>query len=254
MQIVISGILGKMGHSLVESAEDNAMCIVAGFDKTRTSIMDIPVYADIDDLPTDIDCAIDFSSPEGTIKIADWCVSRMIPLISGTTGLSSDLKLRLKKNSSTIPIFYAENMSLGVGILSEFCKITAKTFPDADSEIIEIHHRHKVDSPSGTALYFANKILEARNLRNNSIIFGRKGHTGERPKGQIGIHSLRAGEITGEHQILFADDDEEIIFIHRAKNRKLFAKGAFNAVRWIKGKPPGFYSMDDLVKSIIGGV
>ncbi|RKZ28165.1 4-hydroxy-tetrahydrodipicolinate reductase [bacterium] len=249
MKFIVSGILGKMGKSLVEVAESSGEFIVAGTDEKRSEISEIPVYSDVEDLPTNVDCAIDFSSPAGAVNIARWCEQHGIPLVCGTTGLdSNDMKI-LTRASKKCPLYYASNMSIAVALLMKFAEITAKILPESDVEIIEMHHSQKRDAPSGTALSFAKKILSARGLDKDKLTFGRSGHTGTRPSGQIGIHSVRAGKIVGEHQIIFALPEEEIIFTHRAEDRKLFARGAINIARWLIRKPAGFYTPAEFISS-----
>ncbi|MCD6596014.1 4-hydroxy-tetrahydrodipicolinate reductase [bacterium] len=249
MKIVVSGILGKVGKSLVEVAENEGEFIVAGIDKKRSKIAEIPIYSDVEDLPTNVDCAIDFSSPTGAVDIARWCEHHKIPLVCGTTGLNNNAMRIIKISAKKCPLYYASNMSIAVAILMKFAETAAKILPDSDVEIIEMHHREKSDAPSGTALSFAKKILSARGLDENALTFGRSGHTGVRPDKQIGIHSLRAGKIVGEHQIIFALPDEEIIFIHRAEDRKLFARGAIKIARWLVRKPAGFYTPAKFISS-----
>jgi len=253
MKIVINGILGRMGKAIVKLAKQEGFTIVAGVDKEDTILDEIPVKNLPDKLPKSVDCALDFSSPEGTVAIAEWCAKNAIPLVSGTTGLNDKQLEALRSASKKIPLFYATNMSLSVALLGKFASIYASANPDADTEIVEYHHRHKADAPSGTALTLAEKIAQARGLGKDSIIFGRHGKTGERPKKQIGIHAVRAGEITGEHHIIFADETQEVILVHRARSRALFAKGALEAAKWLVKKPCGLYSIDDIVKTFFGG-
>jgi len=253
MKIIINGILGRMGKAIVKLAKQEGFTIVAGVDKESTIFEEIPVKNLPDELPKSVDCALDFSSPEGTVAIAEWCAKNGIPLVSGTTGLNDKQFEALRSASKKIPLFYATNMSLSVALLGKFASIYASANPDADIEIVEYHHRHKADAPSGTALTLAEKIAQARGLGKDSIIFGRHGKTGERPKKQIGIHAVRAGEITGEHHIIFADETQEVVLVHRARSRALFAKGALKAAKWLVKKPCGLYSIDDIVKTFFGG-
>ncbi len=247
MRLVISGILGQMGKALVSIAEEMGEFVVAGVDTRRTDIGEIPVYSDVEDLPDNVDCAIDFSSPDGTIKIAEWCKYKNIPLLSGTTGLSEQIIELLHSTAKTIPVYYSSNMSIAIAALWKFVEVSAKIFDTADVEIIELHHRRKADAPSGTAITFAEKIITARDGDKSDIIYGRQGHIGQRPNNQIGIHSIRAGNIVGEHQIIFAFPEEEIIFTHRARDRKLFARGAIIVARWLIRKTRGLYSPEHFI-------
>ncbi|MCD6532032.1 4-hydroxy-tetrahydrodipicolinate reductase [bacterium] len=253
MRILVSGILGRMGRAVVDVAGEIGEFVVAGLDTKRTSIDEIPVYSDPEDLPTNIDIVIDFSTPEGTYAVAEWCLENRKPLISGTTGLDDEVMGKIRELAGIVPVFYSTNMSLGVALMGEFVKSAAKFFPDADVEIVEIHHRRKADAPSGTAKTFAQLILSARGWDESTLTYGRQGFTGERPKEQIGIHSVRAGSIVGEHQILFVMPEEEIILIHRALDRKLFARGALTAAKWLLRKKAGLYSPGDIIKSKLEG-
>ncbi len=252
MRIIISGILGRMGRAVVEVAAQTDDFVVAGFDQKRSAVEEIPVYNQVEDLPTNVDVVIDFSSSEGTYAIAEWCGNHRKPLVCGTTGLTPDTLEKLEDLAEIVPVYYATNMSMGVALVANFAELAAKFLKEADVEIVEAHHRKKIDAPSGTAKTLAEKILAARGWDENALIYGRQGITGERPQKQIGIHSIRAGGIVGEHQILFALPEEEVILIHRALDRKLFARGALTAARWLLRKKPGLYSPQDMIRAKLG--
>jgi 4-hydroxy-tetrahydrodipicolinate reductase len=249
LRIVISGALGKMGRMIAECARGESIGIAAGLDKEKRDDCGFPVYNDTSLLPVDVDCAVDFSSVEGFEKIAHYCLKNNIPLLSGTTGLQLGDKTFMKKLSEKIPVFYSANMSLAIGFVGKISSDAALLFPSADIEITELHHRHKIDAPSGTALMLAQKIRATKEFDDESLIFGREGKTGERPVDQIAIHSIRAGEIVGEHRILFASADEEIEIIHRARSRRLFALGAVVAIKWLVSKGAGLYNIEDIIAS-----
>ncbi len=251
MKIILSGALGKMGKALMQVIAEDAECVIsAGFDKSDGIVENIPICSQIQKLPVDADCTIDFSSPEGMKEIVKFCMERRIPFVSGTTGISSEGMSILKELGEVVPVFYATNMSIAIGFLGKVVHDAAKIFSDADAEIIEFHHRHKEDAPSGTALTLAYKIMIAREWDRDSIVYGRQGRIGPRPEKQIAIHAVRAGEIIGEHHVLFAMPEEEILLIHKAKDRKLFAKGALFAAKWLARQKTGLYFIENLIESI----
>lgn len=250
MRIIISGILGRMGRAIAKAAhEDEDFEIVAGFDKVENLSGAIPIFNDTEKLPNDADCVIDFSSPSGFLDIVLFCEENRVPIVSGTTGLDDFLKAAMNKASLKIPFLYASNMSIAVAYISKVAQNAAKIFPDADIEIVEYHHRHKADAPSGTAMSIARKIIAVRGLKSDALIFGRKGKTGERPNEQIAIHAVRAGGIVGEHNIIIALPYEEIILVHRARDRKVFAAGALRAAKWLAKKKQGLYSVDSILEA-----
>ena len=170
-------------------------------------------------------------------------------VVLGTTGLSKDETAAVHKTAEKIPIVWAPNMSLGVNVLFELVRQAAASLGlDYDAEIVETHHRHKKDAPSGTALGIAEHLAGGRNQTLGDVAcYGREGETGGRPRGQIGIHAIRSGDIVGDHTVTFSDDGEQVIIGHRATSRDTFALGALKAARWVKGKAPGIYTMRDVL-------
>ena len=251
MKIIVFGIMGRMGQAVVESAKQENEIELIGFDNMESVMNGIPVFSDFVKLPDAPDFAIDFSSPELITEIADWSLKSKTPLISGTTGLSHEQIDYLKLAARSIPVFYASNFSLTIALLGKFTEIAARFLDDADIEIVEYHHRNKADAPSGTALNLAQKIATAKSIDENSFVFGRKGHTGVRSKNEIGIHAIRGGGIVGEHRIIFALPEDEMILTHRAISRNLFAKGALKAARWLLEQKTGFYTPEDYINSIM---
>ncbi len=247
MRVVVCGILGRMGRAIVDVASEEGVAVVAGVDLEETTLGEIPVFAGVSNLPAGVDCALDFSSPDGTLSIARWCGKSGIPLVCGTTGLSDAQLSALEEAAQRVPVYYATNMSLAVAFLVDVVGRAASLFDSADAEIVEYHHRRKADAPSGTAMTLAQKILSARGWDEDAVVFGRSGRTGERPAKQLGVHAVRAGNIVGEHHVIFALPEEEIILIHRARDRKLFARGAINAAKWLISQKPGLYSPSDLI-------
>ena len=247
MKILISGIFGRMGNAVLSVVKDyEDIDVVAGFDVRCGEVENVPVYDDVENLPP-VDCAVDFSSPDGFLKILNYCAHKNIPLVSGTTGLDDEHFSTMKQFSEKIPIFYASNMSLAVAFVGGVVSDAARIFPDGDVEIVERHHRHKADAPSGTALTLAKEVLSSRGLDESFLIFGRYGRTGERPRNQIAIHSLRGGEVFGEHNIYISMPYEEIVITHRALDRKLFAVGAINAIKYLAKMNAGLYSIKNLL-------
>ena len=195
------------------------------------------------------DVSIDFTSPEATLKNARILAEHGVPMVIGTTGFNTmevyELKNLALKNQ--VGMVYAPNISLGINLLLTIVKTISRLLPDYDVEITESHHRHKKDSPSGTALKIAHEIAAVRKHKNHKYIHGRKGmHL--RDKSEIGIHAIRAGGIVGVHEILFAGESDEIKITHRSYSRKVFAEGALQAARFVT-KRIGFFSMEDVIRA-----
>jgi len=196
------------------------------------------------------DVLIDFSFPSATEQHALLAAELGKAMVIGTTGLNEKETESVKKAALTIPIVWAPNMSMGVNLLFALVEKAAAMLKGYDIEIIETHHRHKKDAPSGTALRLAEVAASARGLKPEDIItHGRKGNVGERPDTQIGIHAIRAGDIAGEHTVLFATKGERIELTHRASSRECFAIGALKAAEWVLGQKPGLYTMQDVLCS-----
>ena len=195
----------------------------------------------------EIEAVIDFSQPEGADATIDQCVAQNIPLVMATTGLSDATKAHIAEASKTIPIVFAPSMSPAVNLAMKLTKIAAAALRDldADVEIIEKHHRFKVDAPSGTALKFGQII--AQEMGQTKSVFGREGAVGKREHSEIGYHAVRIGDNVGEHNIIFGMLGETLEVTVKASNRDCYAKGAFAAAIWLQGKQPGLYSMDDVL-------
>jgi len=194
-----------------------------------------------------VDVVIDFSTPGATLAILKDCLARKIPLVVGTTGFEPDQKRELESAAATIPILIASNFSKAVNLLFRLVGITAKALgDDADIEVVERHHHFKKDAPSGTALTLAE--VAARAIGSDRLVHGRHGQVGERPRGEIGLHALRTGDNPGEHTVVFGLMGECLELSHRALNRDGFARGAIDAAKFLAGKAPGRYSMEDLLE------
>ncbi len=251
--ILLSGCNGKMGRAVTLSIADNDECeIVAGLDVFNEVRYGYPVFSSPAVVPNDlinkIDVIIDFSNPSALAGLLEFAVSNSIPAVICTTGLN-DAQINLIKNASAkIPVFFSANMSLGVNLICELAKKAAKVLGDSfDIEIIEMHHNQKIDAPSGTALMIADAI---RNELDGNIKYEYDRHSKreKRTKKEIGIHAVRGGTITGEHEVIFAGHDELIKVSHSARSKELFATGGINAALFICGKPAGQYNMTDMLK------
>ena len=195
--------------------------------------------------PSSIDCIVDFSHHTAVIPLLDFALRNNIPTVVATTGHTDEELAAIRSASERIPVFYSRNMSLGIALLIELAKITALAMPEAEIEIIEKHHRRKLDAPSGTALMLADAIREVRPESKNKL--GRAGQEKRTPD-EIGIHAIRMGNIVGEHEVIVGTDNQTITLRHEAHDRALFAEGGLAAAAFIVGKPEGLYDM----KSIVG--
>jgi 4-hydroxy-tetrahydrodipicolinate reductase len=195
------------------------------------------------------DVAIDVSQPQGSLAIAASCAKDGIPLVIGTTGHSTDQLDQLRADAARIAVLLTPNFSVGVNLLFWLTRKTSEILgPEYDAEIVEMHHRLKKDSPSGTAKRLGEIIAETRSLQfDKAGRHGRKGLMGERARNEIGVHALRGGDIVGEHTVYFAGTGERIELTHRASSRDTFAKGALRAADWLLGKPAGWYEMRDVL-------
>ena len=245
LRIVIFGINGRMGREIqAVAARDEGVEIVAGFARPGTtldSVENLPIVTSIGQIPGVVDVAIDFSTADAAVTNARAAAERSIPIVIGTTGIGDADIETLRLLSASVPIWYARNMSYGVSVLHDVLRRMASELRDYDVEIVEMHHRNKVDAPSGTALALAETIQRGRG--DGDITSGRTGSR-RRASGEIGIQSLRGGGNSGEHMVIFASDDEEIRIGHRALSRSVFASGAIRAAKRIASAAPGWYSAD----------
>ena len=204
-----------------------------------------------DDLATaivDCDAVIDFSFHEVTANAAALCAKHKKGLVIGTTGHTDEEKESVLEHKETIPIVWASNYSTGVNTLFWLTrKATEILGPDFDLEVVEMHHRHKVDAPSGTAATLGEILLEVRNQQKDSLRHGREGIVGARTDQEIGMHSLRGGDVVGDHTVIYAGAGERLELTHKAASRETFANGALRAAQWVTGKEPGLYSMQDVL-------
>lgn len=261
IRVAIAGAAGRMGRNLVLAcATCDETNLTQATDKSGHSLIgaDAGVVAGIeaqDVLITDaldadkFDVLIDFTHPTVTSIHVDYCVKNNKKMVIGTTGATQELEQKLREAGETIAIMYAPNMSVGVNLCLQLLKTAARALGDSvDIEIIEAHHRHKVDAPSGTAIKMGQVIAEAlgRDL-DDCAVYGREGQTGARERKTIGFETIRAGDIVGEHTVLFADEGERIEITHKASSRMTFANGAIRACRWIDQKNSGLFGMQDVL-------
>ena len=263
MKIAVMGVAGRMGQELVRAVHEAEGCtIVGGAEQpdspcigtdvgTLSGIgpLGIAVTADPLELIARAEGILDFTTPKATVEFAGLAANARIVHVIGTTGLSESDESHIAAAARHAPIIKAGNMSLGVNTLVAIARRVAEALDDSfDIEIVEMHHRDKVDAPSGTALMLGAAVAEGRsiNLKDRSI-WDRDGVTGVRPRGDIGFVSLRGGSVVGEHKVIFAGPGERIELTHRADDRTIFARGAVKAALWGRGMAPGIYSMSDVL-------
>ena len=251
--ILLSGCNGKMGRAVTMNVAVTKDCsIVGGIDIFAEKLYDYPVFGSPALIPEDIiaktDVIIDFSNPSALGGLLEFAVKHGKPAVICTTGLNDSQKALIKSAAEKIPVFFSANMSLGVNLISELAKKAAKVLGDSfDIEIVEMHHNQKIDAPSGTALMIADTIKEELGGDIN-YEYDRQSKREKRTKNEIGIHAVRGGTITGEHEIIFAGHDEIIKISHSARSKELFATGAVNAALFICGKEAGLYDMSAMLK------
>ena len=248
-KIIMHGCNGKMGQVITALCrEDEDMEIVAGIDISDHIKNDYPVFQTIADCDVEADVIIDFASAKAVDALLAYSVDRQIPLVLCTTGLTPEQNEAVKEASTKVAVLKSANMSLGINMLLDLLQKAARVLAPAgfDMEIVEKHHNQKVDAPSGTALALADSLNEA--LDNAySYQYDRTKERKKREKMEIGIQAVRGGTIVGEHEVIFAGTDEVITFQHTAYSKSVFAKGAMEAAKFLKGKPAGHYDMRDVI-------
>lgn len=263
IKVGVIGAGGRMGRMLIEAVQNNPKTILnAAIERQGSSLvgadagevaaigrLEVQIVDELEAVINDIDVLIDFSLPDATEKNMQVCAEHNVAMVIGTTGFNEAQEQVLAKASEKIAIVYAGNYSTGVNLSLKLLGMAAKAFGnDADVEIIEAHHKHKIDAPSGTAYMMAEAVAEARgqNLKDVAI-YGREGQTGERESGTIGIHAVRGGEIVGDHTVMFIADGEVVEITHRARERMTFAAGAVRAATWVTEQAIGQYDMQDVL-------
>ena len=263
INVGVIGAGGRMGRMLIEAIQDNPQTtLIAAIERQGSSLvgadagevaavgqLDVKIVDDLQSVINKIDVLIDFSLPAATEQNMQVCAEHNVAMVIGTTGFNEQQEQVLAKASEQVAIVYAGNYSTGVNLSLKLLGMAAKAFgTDADVEVIEAHHKHKIDAPSGTAYMMAEAVAEARgqNLKDVAV-YGREGQTGEREAGTIGIHAIRGGEIIGDHTVMFIADGEVVEITHRARARMTFAAGAVRAATWIVQQSAGQYNMQDVL-------
>jgi 4-hydroxy-tetrahydrodipicolinate reductase len=253
-----------MGRNVIEACQQSAavQCAVALENPEKTSLLgvdagelagigklNVAVIGNLAEVNDQFDMVIDFTHPAATLDYLTLCQAIRKPMVIGTTGFSASQKAAIAKAAEKIPIVLAPNMSVGVNLCFKLLSLASQVLGDnVDVEIIEAHHRHKADAPSGTALRMGEVIAQARGQRlNDCAVYGRQGITGERSQETIGFATVRAGDIVGEHTVLFADVGERLEITHKASSRQTFAKGAVRAAQWVMSKEKGLFDMQDVL-------
>ncbi len=249
VNIIMHGCNGRMGQIISGIvAEDKEARIVAGVDINDVQKNDYPVFKSIEDCTVEADAVVDFGAVSAIGGLLNWCVEKQVPVVVCTTGLSETEIDKLNTAGKQVAILRSANMSLGINMLLKLVKEAANVLAPAgfDIEIVEKHHKMKVDAPSGTALALADSINEARG-NEYSYVYDRSQASSIRGEKELGISAVRGGSIVGEHDIIFAGQDEVITFSHSAYSRAIFGKGAVQAAKFLKGRPAGLYTMSDVI-------
>jgi len=263
VRIAVAGAAGRMGRAIVQACTEREDAVVtAALERPGSPALGrdagevagigrlgVTVAADLDAVAEAFDVLVDFTAPAATVAHVWRCRELGRRVVVGTTGLDGEQKRRIAEAARDIPVVLAPNMSVGVNLCFKLAEIAARVLGhDTDVEIVEAHHRHKVDAPSGTALRLGEIVAAAlgRDLAECAV-YGRQGHTGERDRRTIGFATIRGGDIVGEHTVLFAGSGERVEITHRASSRSIFARGAVRAAVWLAERGPGLYDMQDVL-------
>lgn len=263
IRIAVTGAAGRMGKTNIEAiqAADGLILGAAIVEPTSSLIgadagevagvgkLGVAIVGSLEQVVDDFDVLIDFTAPKATLANLALCAAKEKAMVIGTTGLNETERNELRSFGETMPLVFASNMSVGVNLCFKLLADAAKALgDDYDVEIIEAHHHHKVDSPSGTALSMGEVVADAlgRDLRQCAV-YGREGQVGARSKEEIGFVTIRAGDVVGDHTVLFATEGERVEITHKASSRMTFAKGAMRAASWLAGKENGLYDMQDVL-------
>ena len=263
VRVAVIGAAGRMGRALIQAVtESEGVALTAAIDRPGNSLigadagelagigkLGVKIADSLDAVKNDFDVLIDFTAPAATVANAQFCAAHGKKMAIGTTGLNDEQKAELKISAQKTAIMFAPNMSVGVNLCFKLLEIAAKVLGDeVDIEVLESHHRHKVDSPSGTALRMGEVVADAlgRNLKEVAV-YGREGQDGPRKRETIGFATVRAGDIVGEHTVMFAADGERVEITHKATSRMNFARGAVRACRWLNDREAGLFDMQDVL-------
>ena len=263
LRIAVAGSSGRMGRMLIEATDTAPDCVLRGaLDRPGAALLGedagaglglntgVRITADLDQGLGDADVLIDFTRPEGTLQHLDACLRHGVAMVIGTTGFDAEGLARIREGATRLPIVLAPNMSIGVNVVLQLLAQAGRALAEGyDIEVIEAHHRHKVDAPSGTALKMGEVVAAAagRDLAHDAV-WGRHGHTGERAPGSIGFSVIRGGDIVGDHTVLFAGTGERIEITHKSSSRATYASGSLRAARFLRGRAPGLYDMQDVLR------
>jgi len=260
-RVALHGATGRMGRAIIEIlAQEPGLSLAAALAAPGDPALgrDAGELAGVGPLGVavgalegaiDADVVIDFSAPDALAELAERCRLSKTPLVSGTTGLAAPHQAALDALARVAPVVHAPNMSVGVNVLFHLAELATRLLGEGfDAEIVEMHHRHKVDAPSGTAVRLAERVAKARGLDPaKAVVHGRSGQVGPRPDDEIGVMTLRGGGVVGEHTLVLAGAGERVELVHRAQDRSIFARGAVRAATWIVGRAPGRYDMPDVL-------
>ncbi|MFP5306998.1 MAG: 4-hydroxy-tetrahydrodipicolinate reductase [Gammaproteobacteria bacterium] len=263
-RIAVLGATGRMGRAVIEATMQSSQTVALGAAIERSGHADlgrdtgaligladsgVAVCDDAAACAPAYDVLVDFTRPEGTLAALAVCVAAGKGMVIGTTGFSAAQKAQIDAAARRIPICMAANFSVGVNLCLKLLEEAARVLDDGfDIEIVEAHHRHKVDAPSGTALAMGEAVARgAGRTLADVAVYAREGHTGPRPEKAIGFATLRGGDVVGDHTVMFLGDGERVEITHKASSRQNFARGAVRAAAWLHGKPPGLYSMRDVL-------
>lgn len=248
INIAICGANGKMGKNVYNCASARGDCrVIAGIDIFTEQYADFPIVDSPSKLPEKPDVIIDFSNPASLDGLLEYCLSTGTAIVVASTGYTDEQIQKIKNAAQQIPVFFTFNMSLGINLLVELAKKAASVLGDRfDVEIVEKHHNQKIDAPSGTAIMLANAVNESLGNTKN-YVYDRHSRRQKRDRNEIGMHSIRGGTIVGEHDVIFAGNDEVITLSHSAASKTVFAEGAVNAAVFLKEQPAGLYDMSMLI-------
>ncbi len=248
LNIMLCGCGGRMGAAVIAAAKEAGDRIVAGVDINPAADSPFPIFTSPDEFGGKADVIVDFSHHSALPGLLDYAVRTATPLVVCTTGHTEEETAAMRAASASVAVFFSRNMSLGINLLISLCRRAAATLgADFDIEIIEKHHNKKLDAPSGTALMIADALSEDT---AHAYVYDRHAERRARERGEIGLHAVRGGTIVGEHEVMFCGKDEIVTLSHSAASREVFATGALRAARFMKGRAPGFYNMDDVIGNL----
>lgn len=263
VQVAIHGAAGRMGLSIASVLNDDLEGkLVAAMDREGSDLLGqdmgvltgrapsgVTITSDVEAFLQNVEVVIDFSIARASARLLPICAGQHIPMVIGTTGLDAETRAALERAAERVPIVFAPNYSQGVNALYFLAaRATELLGPDFDAEIVEIHHKRKVDSPSGTAVRLGEVVAAAKSLDpGRAVTHGRSGHVGARPLDEVGVMALRGGDVVGEHTLYLVGEGERIELTHRATDRSIFARGAVRAAHWVVDRPAGLYDMADVM-------